>query len=72
VSRDLSNEELCARIRGYWLRVRGGETAEVRPGGGEPAVTPDGRHIKTRPIVSNLVGGMPPGVRSDDIPTVRR
>lgn len=70
--RDLSDEELCARIRGYWLRIRGGHTAEVRAGDGKPVELADGRRLATRAIVSNLAGGKPPGVRASDIPRGRR
>jgi hypothetical protein len=66
----LSDEELCARIRGYWYGVRGGELIEARVSDGETVALPNGHQSKTRRIVSNLGQnrGMPPGVRASDVP----
>jgi len=68
--REISDEELCSRVRGYWLGVPGGHTVEVSVAEGE-AVTTKGGHVrKTGRVVSNLGQnrGMPPGVRSFDVP----
>jgi hypothetical protein len=68
--REISDEELCARIRGYWLGVPGGHTIEVSVADGETVTTTSGHVRKTGRVVSNLWKnrGMPPGVRSFDVP----
>jgi hypothetical protein len=65
----LSDEELCGRIRAYWLRVRGGASVSVAVAGGPDVLLPSGALTKSRRIVSNLVAGLPPGVGAWDVPS---
>lgn len=69
---DLSDEELCARIRAYWRRVRGGEACSVEVTDGKPYTAPSGVHVTPRVIVSNIKAGLPPGISSRDVPRVGR
>ena len=72
--REISDEELCSRIRGYWLGVRGGHTVEASVAEGEVVATKGGHVRKTGRVVSNLGQnrGMPPGVHSFDVPRFGR
>ena len=65
--RCLSDEEICARIRAYWLRVPGGEACAVELADGKPYTLPSGVNVTPRVIVSNLLGGLPPGCSSRDV-----
>jgi hypothetical protein len=62
-----SNEELCARIRAYWRRVRGGEACAVEVADGKPYTLANGTRVTPRVIVSNIKAGLPPGVSSLDV-----